>query len=139
MRMKEYFRSIPNPPPHLPTRHFHVTQLHTRCRITINFKAIHSLHRRWPVGRALDSDYRGRGLESSRCCFFYFFSIFIFWLCFLFCIFLVLAFIDSSASPLFLFLIRLRFVNCISLEISKSGQNTRLYIAYIIKSCNPYP
>ena len=72
---------------------------------------------------------------------FLFVSVFVLF-CFVFSSFafsLFLDFIDSSAFPLFLFLIGLRFVNYILLEISKSGHYTRLYVAYIIKSCNPYP
>ena len=134
--MKECVRSS-HPLP--PTRHFfYVTQHHTRSRISINFKALRSPHRRWPVGRALDSDHRGRGFESPRrFCLLLFYSFFFFVFSFVFSLFL--DFIDSSAFPLFLFLIGLRFVNYILLEISKSGHYTRLYVAYIIKSCNPYP
>ena len=122
-----------------PTRHFfYVTQHHTRSRISINFKALRSPHRRWPVGRALDSDHRGRGFESPRrFCLLLFYSFFFFVFSFVFSLFL--DFIDSSAFPLFLFLIGLRFVNYVLLKISKSGHYTRLYVAYIIKSCNPYP
>ena len=131
-----FAQATPSPP---TRRFFYVTQHHTRSRISINFKALRSPHRRWPVGRALDSDYRGRVFESPRrfclflCFLFYFFFVF----SFVFSLFL--DFIDSSAFPLFLFLIGLRFVNYILLEISKSGHYTRLYVAYIIKSCNPYP
>ena len=134
--MKEFVHSS-HP---LPTRQFfYVTQHHTRSRISINFRALRSPHRRWPVGRALDSDHRGRGFESPRR-----FCLFLFLFCFDFFVFsfvfsLILDFIDSSAFRLFLFLIGLRFVNYILLEISKSGHYTRLYVAYIIKSCNPYP
>ena len=54
--------------------------------------------------------------------------------CFLFHIFLVLAFIDSSAFLFVLCLIMLRFVNHILPLISKAGHYTLLHEAYIVRS-----
>ena len=79
------------------------------------------------------SSLHGVFVRFCFCCVFFFLFVFSF------AFSLFLDFIDSSAFPLFLFLIGLRFVNYILLEISKSGHYTRLYVAYIIKSCNPYP
>ena len=62
-----------------------------------------------------------------------------FYSCFLFHISLFVAFFDFSSFSLFLFLIRLRFVNHILLLISKSGHYTLLHVAYIIKSYTPPP
>ena len=143
--MKRVVRSSPSPLPH-PS--FVVCHIASHESMTINYNATHpsivlgqTVRRPTATAKFVSSSSLSRRLgsgsffvlpvlscETSRFCSRYLFHIF-----------LVLTFIDSSAIPVVCFLIMLRFVNHMWLLISKPGHYMLLHVAYNGKSCYPPP